>query len=172
MANLERLAAFVGGDAFHVVVESPRGSAVKLKYDPALGAMSISRPLGLGLVFPFDWGFIPSTRGPDGDPVDAIALWDVATFPGVVIPCRALALLTVDQRAPDGSRIRNDRVIGRPTSDRRDGDLTAESALSARVRAEVIEFLRAATALEDKDLRILGWHGADAALALIRASRT
>src|SRR4051812_23123737 len=86
MADLARLPAFLDGDIFHVVVESPRGCAVKLKWDASLGAMAVSRPLGLGLVFPFDWGFVPSTRGPDGDPVDAIVLWDVASAPGILIP--------------------------------------------------------------------------------------
>ena len=34
---------------------------------------------------------MPSTEGPDGDPIDAAIWWDVTTYPGVVIPCRALA---------------------------------------------------------------------------------
>jgi inorganic pyrophosphatase len=50
-------------------------------------AMGISRPLPVGLTFPFDWGFVPSTRGPDGDPVDAFVMWDVASFPAIVLEC-------------------------------------------------------------------------------------
>jgi inorganic pyrophosphatase len=67
MAHLERLPAFADGDIFHVVVESPRGSTVKLKFDPSLNGMTISRPLSLGLAFPYDWGVVPSSRGEDGD---------------------------------------------------------------------------------------------------------
>jgi inorganic pyrophosphatase len=170
MSALDRLPAVTDGGAFHVVVESPRGSAVKLKYDASLKAMTISRPLSLGLVFPYDWGFVPSTRGPDGDPVDAIVLWDVETFPGVVIKCRPVALLKVDQRAPDGQRIRNDRVIGRPAEARRDADTPSAAALSTRERAELVEFIYASTALEGKDVKHLGWEGEDAVMALIRAS--
>jgi hypothetical protein len=90
----------------------------------------------------------------------------------VVIPCRAVALLTVDEAASTGRRIRNDRVIARPTAARRDSDLMVESMLSARVRPELIEFFRASTALEGKDLKILGWEDAAAALTFIRGART
>ena len=84
--KLHLLPAFVRGHFFRVVVESPRGSNAKLKFDPELEAMSLSRPLTYGLTYPFDWGFVPGTRASDGDPLDAMLMWDSATYPGVVIP--------------------------------------------------------------------------------------
>jgi len=165
--DLHKLKTFAGEDVFHVVVESPRGSVVKLKYSPALGAMSISRPLALGVAYPFDWGFVPSTEGPDHDPIDAAIWWDVATYPGVVIPCRALAVVHLEQNSADGpARIRNDRVLAVPVAARR------ELPLASRVRQEIEQFFIAATALEGKEPRILGWGDADAALELIRSSAT
>jgi inorganic pyrophosphatase len=165
--DLHTLQTFAGDEVFHVVVESPRGSAVKLKYSPSLGAMSISRPLVLGLTYPCDWGFVPSTEGPDNDPIDAAIWWDVTTYPGVVIPCRALAVIRVEQNRAEGSgRIRNDRVLAVPVAARR------ESAPSARVRQELEQFFLAATVLEGKDPRILGWDDGAAAVALIRSSAT
>jgi len=167
--GLHELPAFVEGDVFRVVVESPRGSVVKLKYDMGLCAMSISRPLSLGLAFPYDWGFVPSTRAADHDPLDAIVLWDVPTYPGVVIPCRALALLKVEQNG-ETRRVRNDRLIVRPVEARREASPSDGSALTERVRNELAQFLIASTALEGKDVEILGWDGASAAVNLIRSS--
>ena len=69
--KLHELPAFVRGSVFRVVVESPRGASVKLKFDTDSGVMSLSRPLTLGLTYPFDWGFVPGTRMSDGDPADA-----------------------------------------------------------------------------------------------------
>jgi inorganic pyrophosphatase len=169
MAALDQIKPFSKDDLIHVVVESPRGSAVKLKYEPALQVMSISRPLPLGLMFPYDWGFVPGTRGADGDPLDAIVLWDVATYPGVVIPCHALALLNVDQKG-ETTRVRNDRLILRPAAARREAGQKDAAAVSERVRAEIAQFLLAATALEGKDIRILGWDGPAAVVDLIRSS--
>ena len=70
MTKLDHLKAFAHDDVFHVVVESPQGSAVKLKYSADLGAMTISRPLTLGLTFPCDWGFVPSTKDEKRCPTD------------------------------------------------------------------------------------------------------
>src|SRR3954467_9288837 len=102
MKDLQKLPSRAGDGALHVVVESPRGSTVKLKYEPKLGAFTISRPLVLGLRYPYDWGFIPSTKAADGDPLDAMILLDAPTFPGVVVPCRPVVLIKVEQKKKDG----------------------------------------------------------------------
>ena len=173
--DLSRLPTFADGDIFHVVVESPRGSTLKLKYESRWEAMSVSRPLPLGVEYPFDWGFVPSTEVSDGDPLDAMLLWDVASFPAVVVRCRALAVLQVEQnrRNHDPSeRVRNDRLLTMPVDARREEGTRDLAALPARVRQELEQFALAATALEGKDVRILGWGDATAALKLVRASVT
>lgn len=172
--DLSALPTFAHGDVFHVVVESPRGSALKLKFDADLKAMSISRPLPLGVCFPFDWGFIPSTEGPDGDPLDAMLLWDVASYPGVVVQCRALGILQVEQNRKNhdpSERIRNDRIIALPVETRREQSIEGVDALPARIRQELEQFAITATALEGKDVRVLGWGDVSAALALVRESK-
>jgi inorganic pyrophosphatase len=159
-SELSRLPMRNEEGAIHVVVESPRGSTVKLKYEPRLQAFTISRPLTRGLRYPFDWGFIPSTEGPDGDPLDAMVYWDVATWPGVVLPCRALGVLQVDQKKKKGKgRERNDRLLMVPVSAVRAEHLRSYQDLSQRERKELEHFFLTAVAFEKKDARILGWKG-------------
>src|SRR5436189_4396972 len=89
--------------AFRVVVESPRDSKLKVKYDPELRAFTFSRPLIMGLRYPYDWGFIPGTAAPDGDPLDAMVFSDLPSFPGVVIECRALGVVRLKQNRKSAS---------------------------------------------------------------------
>jgi inorganic pyrophosphatase len=159
---------------FHVVVESPKGAAIKLKYDPDLGAMVLNRPLIGGLTYPFDWGFVPGTSGPDGDPIDAMVVWDVPSYPGVVIPCHALGVVRLEQnsaRSP-GTRERNDRVLAVPIEAPRHSGIRSIDDLPPRVRDELEQFFLAATLFRGKDPKILGWSGPQEALHLIRESAT
>ncbi len=171
--DLTAIPSFASGDTFHVVVESPRGSALKLKYEPRWQVMAISRPLPLGVVYPFDWGFVPSTHAEDGDPLDAMLLWDVASYPGVVVECRAIAVLQVEQNRTNhdpSERVRNDRVMCMPIEARRERGLTEVAQLSPRVRQELEHFAKAATALEGKDVKVVGWGDTATALELVRSA--
>jgi inorganic pyrophosphatase len=173
--NLAAIPAFTSDDVFHVVVEVPRGSTLKLKYEPRWEALSVSRPLPLGITYPFDWGFVPSTRAADGDPLDAMLLWDTQSYPGVVVPCRAIGVLRIEQNRINhnpSDRIRNDRIMAMPIQARREHQITDLAALDVRVRQELEQFAVAATALEGKDVRVVGWSDASAALALLRDSAT
>jgi inorganic pyrophosphatase len=155
-------------DSFHVVVESPRGSTVKMKYEPELGVFTVGRPLTQGLRYPFDWGFIPSTKGQDGDPLDALVYWDLATWPGVVLPCRPLGVLLVDEKKQKGKgRERNDRLLMVPVAALRAEHLRSHEDLSRRELEELQHFFLTVVAFSNKDARILGWKGAAAAEKLI-----
>jgi inorganic pyrophosphatase len=155
---------------WHVVVESPRGSPVKLKLDPELEVVIAQRPLPLGHVYPYDWGFVPGTKAADGDPVDALVYWDVPTYPGVVIRCRALGVLELEQDAKKGGRERNDRLLVVPLAHPRAGELRSVLELPPRVRDEISHFFTSAVFFEPKDPKVLGWKGPDAAEALLSAS--
>jgi len=168
VSDLTRLPLRGKKNSFHVVVESPRGSTVKLKYEPELGVFTVGRPLTQGLRYPFDWGFIPSTEGPDGDPLDALVYWDLATWPGVVLPCRPLGVLQVDEKKKKGrGRERNDRLLMVPVAALRAEHLRSHEDLSRREREELEHFFLTVVAFSNKDARILGWKGPAAAEKLI-----
>lgn len=94
----------------NAVVESPRGSRVKLKYDPDSDVFALSYVLARGSTFPCEFGFIPSTLGDDGDPLDILILMDAATCTGCVLSARALGVIEAEQ-TQEGSTFRNDRII-------------------------------------------------------------
>lgn len=170
MADLARIPPRDAHGAVRVVIESPRGATVKLKYDAALGVMSVSRPLPLGLAYPYDWGFVPGTRAADRDPVDALLYWDVESYPGVVVPCRAIAVVRLEQDSKTNGRVRNDRILAVPVKHSRGDVIATPDDLPARVKDEIAQFFLSAIFFEPKNPRILGWGGPEEAERLVDES--
>jgi inorganic pyrophosphatase len=155
----------------NVMVESPRGSSVKLKYDPDDDVIMLSRPLPAGVTYPYDWGFVPSTTAADGDPLDAIIVWDETSYPGVIVPCRAIGVLNVEQTNLESKRReRNDRIAVLPTRAPRHEAITSIFDLTGRIRDELEQFFLHAVAFEGKALTLLGWQGPREAQAAVQAS--
>ena len=98
--------------AVSVVVETPRGSRNKYDYDPDIGAFRLASVLPQGMVFPFDFGFIPSTKANDGDPIDIMILMDEAAPAGCIVPVRVIGAIEAEQRKKGADWIRNDRLLG------------------------------------------------------------
>jgi len=99
---------------FFVVVETPKGSTQKYDYDEKYRYFTLKKILPAGMMFPFDFGFIPDTKGQDGDPLDAFVLSTFRTFPGCMVKCRLLGAIKAEQREKDGKTVRNDRYIMAP----------------------------------------------------------
>src|SRR5437773_2507037 len=108
--DLTKLETYDEDGSLRVVVESPRGSALKLDFDPKLRLFTIARELPLGVAYPFDWGFIPGTRGDDSDPLDAMVLHHQPSYPGVVLPCRILGMVEIEQRAGNSKPEVNNQI--------------------------------------------------------------
>jgi inorganic pyrophosphatase len=145
------------------VVEAPKGSLIKVAFDPKYGAFVFKRALNLGVCYPYDWGFVPSTRAADGDPLDAMLLFDAPSWPGVVIPAKTIGVVRLTQNA-SGKRERNDRVILVPADERRFQDV---KDLAKNVRTELEQFFVTVTELSDKDVIVDGWEGPTSAEQII-----
>ena len=114
MPNFINLPPFTeDDDDVHVVVETPRGSRAKFAYDPKLETFIFKKSLLTGLTYPHDWGFVPSTKADDGDPLDIMVIHDAATFPGIVLTCRIIGILQIAQKSK-GKAERNDRLFAVP----------------------------------------------------------
>jgi len=167
-AALIALSPYSSDRALRVVVESPKGSTVKLTYDCQLETFCVSRGLPLGVSYPYDFGFIPGTCADDGDPVDALVLHSTATYPGVVLPCRVLGMIEVRQDGDDGVPQTNNRIVALPHWIDRLDELGRAADLPKRVRDELEHFFLSVTRFTTKNARIHGWKGKTAAEAFIR----
>jgi inorganic pyrophosphatase len=95
------------------VVEAQAGSRVKVYYDPDNHRFRIGKFLPLGMVFPLDFCFIPSTLAGDGDPFDLLILPEASLPVGSIVEVKILGILEAEQYKKDKKPRRNDRVIAR-----------------------------------------------------------
>ncbi|HSU38186.1 MAG TPA: inorganic diphosphatase [Polyangiaceae bacterium] len=95
-----------------VIVETPGRTAAKYAYDPESKAFVLKRLLPVGMILPYDFGFVPGTCAEDGDPLDAMVLSEVQTFPGCHIDCRVIGAVTATQTEPQEAKpFRNDFLL-------------------------------------------------------------
>jgi inorganic pyrophosphatase len=167
MPNFFRLPTFTENGDVNVVVETPRGSRAKFAYEPKVKAFTFRKSLLTGLTYPHDWGFVPSTKADDGDPIDAMIIHDAATFSGLVVACRVIGILLIKQKG-NGKIVRNDRLFAVPCRSHSEQDLQDVRELSKPVQQELEKFFIATDELEDKELEILGWKGPKAGLQAIK----
>jgi inorganic pyrophosphatase len=87
----------------NVFVEIPQGGLpVKYELDKASGALFVNRFLHTTMFYPGNFGFIPHTLAPDGDPIDVLIVSQAAVFPGAVVRCRPVGMLIMeDEAGPD-----------------------------------------------------------------------
>jgi inorganic pyrophosphatase len=108
----------------HVIVETPKGSTIKYDYNIKFACYESGRMLPAGMAFPYDFGFIPGTKGEDGDPLDVIIYSSEPRFTGCVVECRIIGGIKVLQHERNGNKVRNDRFIAVPVKDRNTHDIT------------------------------------------------
>jgi inorganic pyrophosphatase len=118
-ASIEHLPAFTEEGELNVIVETPQGSCNKFNFDPQTGLFILGAAMPAGVTFPFEFGFIPSTRGGDGDPLDILLLMDAPTFVGCLVKTRLVGVIEARQSTKKGKFERNARRIGVAVKSRR-----------------------------------------------------
>ena len=152
------------------IVEAPAGSRVKVYYDPDSHRFRIGKFLPLGMVFPIDFAFVPSTLGGDGDPLDLLILPEAALPVGCIVKVRLLGVMEVEQRKGNKRPKRNDRVIARLTESRLFEQLQHIDQLGERYINELGVFFQTYKALRGQTHEVLSVRGPEKAADIIEAT--
>ena len=155
------------GDAVNVVVETPRGGRAKMKYDEAADVFRLEKLLPLGQAFPFDFGFLPSTEGGDGDPLDVLLIGEEPAPVGCVVLGKIVAVLEGKQ-TEKGKTERNDRLIAVPVEGKSRKPMMPEPRVSNELKKAIGDFFVSYNALQGKKFVPLGMHGRKRALQLVK----
>lgn len=156
-----------------VVIETPKGSAQKYDYDEKSHFFRMKKILPSGMVFPYDFGFIPDTRGEDGDPLDIIVISEFNSFPGVMIKCRIIGGIKAEQRGEDGKKvIRNDRFLAVPKCSNIFEKVKTIKDLPQQIVDDLEEFFVDYNKLEGKKFKALGKMDSEEARRLIGKNKS
>lgn len=152
-----------------VIIETPRGSSEKYNYVPNTPFFKMSKILPSGMVFPYDFGFIPKTKGEDGDPLDVIVISEFKSFPGVIIKCRIIGGIKAEQSAEKDSHkmIRNDRFLAIPKCSNIFQNIEKMGDLPGQITDQLEEFFVDYNKLQGKKFKALDKMGPREARQLI-----
>src|ERR1700730_5838583 len=123
----------------NVIIETPRGNRNKFDFDEDYKIFKLAKVLPDRMLFPFEFGFIPSTRGKDGDPLDILVLMDAATTTGCLLTARLVGVIEALQTDDNGT-CRNDRLIAIATHAHIHGEAKTISQLDPKIVDEIEEF--------------------------------
>ena len=105
--NLDRIPA--GKDLpndFNVVIEiSANAAPIKFEFDKDSGAIFVDRFMGTSMMYPANYGFVPQTLSDDGDPVDVLVVTPFVLQPGVVVRCRPIGMLDMEDEAGGDAKL-------------------------------------------------------------------
>ena len=169
MKLLSDLPTFDSEGSLNVIIETPKGSRNKYAFDPDYGTFELKGVLPEGSSFPFDFGFIPSTRGADGDPLDILVLMDAPTPVGCLLTARPIGVIEAEQKEGDKDVERNDRLLAVATRARTHVEIRTLADLRLGMLDEIEAFFEHYNALSGRRFRPIGRGGPERAQAAIEA---
>ncbi len=146
----------------HAVIEIPRDSVNKYEYDKKLHVFKLDRTLFSPVHYPGDYGFIPSTLGHDGDPLDVLVLVEAPSFPGCLMEVRPIGVL---QMVDQGKR--DEKILAVAQSDPLYRQVNDASEVPQHLLRQIEHFFSIYKYLEDKRTEIAGWGDAEEARKII-----
>ncbi|MBB4634717.1 inorganic diphosphatase [Longimicrobium terrae] len=149
-------------DRMHVVVEIPRGSRNKYELDKNTGMFKLDRLLYSSVHYPGDYGFFPQTYAQDDDPLDAIVMTTVPTFPGCIIEVRPIGIF----RMTDKDEM-DEKVLCVPARDPLYDGYAALTDVAPHFLREVEHFFSVYKDLEGGRVHPMGWEDEASARAVI-----
>lgn len=150
------------------IIETPKGSRNKFDYDPDSGLFMLGGLLPEGMMFPFDFGFIPSTLGEDGDPLDILVLMDAPAHVGCLIEVRLIGIIEAEQ-SQGGKTESNDRLLGVAIHSYDHQDTESMSDLKKTLLDQLEEFFISYNKQRGKKFKVTGTGGRNKATTFLKA---
>jgi inorganic pyrophosphatase len=155
------------GEGLHVVIETPKGSRNKYAFDETQKIFALTKVLPVGMSFPYDFGFVPSTRAEDGDPVDVLVLMDEPAAVGCLLTCRTIGIIEGEQGKKKNPE-RNDRIIAIEQANHSFVDIQHVKDLGKQFVHELEDFFVNYHELSGKKYRVLDVKGPNEARRRIK----
>jgi inorganic pyrophosphatase len=149
-----------------VIIDTPKGSRNKYKYNEKHGLFALHSILPLGTVFPFDFGYVPSTLGEDGDPLDVLILMDEEAFTGCLVPSRLIGVIEAEQ-TEQGKTMRNSRLIAVAAASHHHSQVHSLDQLDKSLLDEIEHFFISYNSMRGKQFKPTGRADSERAMQLI-----
>ena len=149
------------------IIETPKGFRNKFSYDPETGLFKLGGLLPEGMLFPFDFGFIPSTLGEDGDPIDVLVLMDAPAHVGCLVDVRIIGAIAA-QQIERGKKEKNDRLLGAAVHSYQHEDIDSIDDVSGTLLAQVEEFFISYNRQRGKTFKVTATSGPKKAIKLLK----
>ena len=172
LADPSTLEPYGNNKVLQVVIETPKNSRNKYAFDHDRRVLVLKKVLPAGMVFPYDFGFVPSTKADDGDPIDVLVLMDEPTFPGCVLDARVIGVIRGEDELEGGKTQRNDRLLAVASAGHTFESITSIDDLPRQMIEHMQEFfVTYPRVLGGKTYKPLGPAGREEALELIEDAR-
>jgi inorganic pyrophosphatase len=149
------------------IIETPKGCRNKFDYDPDSNLFILGGLLPEGMMFPFDFGFIPSTLGEDGDPLDVMVLMDAPAHVGCLMEVRIIGIIEAKQ-TEDGKTESNDRLLGVAVHSYDHENLASIDDVGKIRLSQVEQFFISYNKQRGKKFKVTGTGGPKKAIAFLK----